>query len=562
MEKMMIRRLALATAACWSFSCSSPPDEGVDVGEASDEAENDLGNLTFQYKGGVMKQGWFDTPDGPQLLDYEEVNGLRLLQGDIGLPADEPDYRSGVVASVFGKAWPSAIVHYESTGLANNQMVLDGIRHIEERTVLRFIPGATTGNRIRFVDWTENYGFSDSVGMKGGAQVINLCSTCGWSAADGQTTVVHELGHAIGLFHEQQRTDRNSFVDIDLTCLKDQKHAGNFSTFGSSGFNFGPYDLISIMQYSSFSFAKPNCPTITAEDGSLIAQATTLSGWDTAGINSLYAQWHTPRIAVDYTGDGKVDLAVWRPGSGYLIEGRSTLSLGSVNAVPVPGYWDSPVFADAGAWEPATGKWTFFSPRNPTASNLGALGQRGDMPVPADYDGDGRTDIAVWGMSDGMWRYKKASTGATVTRQWGLSGDRPAPGDFDGDGKADFAVYRPTKGNWYVINSSTNTSWAKRWGNAGDIPVPADYDGDGKTDLAVFRPHNGTWYVINSRTNASWFLTHGTEGDLPVPGDYDGDGKADLIAFRPSLGRWFFRLTASGSSILSDWGTYGDVPVP
>jgi hypothetical protein len=72
----------------------------------------------------------------------------------------------------------------------------------------------------------------------------NLGSTC--PAFTG--TIYHELGHALGLFHEHQRADRDNYVSVNLEAIPPNwRGAFQKLTFPL----VGPYDLLSVMHYAT-----------------------------------------------------------------------------------------------------------------------------------------------------------------------------------------------------------------------------------------------------------------------------------------------------------------------
>ena len=243
----------------------------------------------------------------------------------------------------------------------------------------------------------------------------------------------------------------------------------------------------------------------------------------------------------------------------------SNVVFGFVDDIFNPGDYDGDGRTDIAVFRPSSG--TFFVLQSSTNTTIGVqFGQNGDEPVARDYDGDGRTDFAVVRRTGGLmiWYIRNSATNTFRTVQFGLATDVTAPGDYDGDGRFDLAVYRGSDSQQatFFVLGSTSGFRAAQFGLGSDLVVPGDYDGDGRTDFAVVRTGSQfVWYILRSSNNTLQTTQLGTKPQLTVQNDYDGDGRTDVATFDPLNGIFYVVQSSNGVITQTQFGQNGDYPI-
>src|SRR6185295_10129401 len=99
---------------------------------------------------------------------------------------------------------------------------------------------------------------------------------------------------------------------------------------------------------------------------------------------------------------------------------------------------------DVAVWRPSNATWYWLPSSTCTQSSCpmsySQFGTSTDIPVPADFDGDGRADLSVWRNSEQRFYSRNSSNGQTVPVLMSNSSDTPVCADYDGDGKANYAI--------------------------------------------------------------------------------------------------------------------------
>jgi hypothetical protein len=222
----------------------------------------------------------------PIVVQYEVIDGDAIFEGDIilgraeDLDFSDPPVTSAVAISTGGKRWRNGVIPFRfEDGFPDPTPTMSAIQHWEQNTCIRFVERTNEPDFVTF-RWRDG-GCTSSVGRRGGEQFITLSAGC------PVDNVIHEIGHAVGLWHEQSREDRDKFVVINWEgVIPGMEHAVNQHI--SDGDDIGPYDYDSVMHSDEFDVAITKVGGIPSIIAPRDVGSGALSAGDIAAVRNMY----------------------------------------------------------------------------------------------------------------------------------------------------------------------------------------------------------------------------------------------------------------------------------
>jgi hypothetical protein len=509
-----------------------------------------------------LHQGTIAARGGELDITYQVIDGKAIFEGDIVVPwTDFVGKASPRSATVTRSAlWPNGVIPYEIDGaLPSPSRVTDAVAHWNQRTSIHLIPRTNEADYVRFID---GGGCSSSVGHVGGQQTVTLNAACSTGNA------IHEIGHAVGLWHEQSRADRDNFVTINSGNIQ-AGMAYNFDKY-SSGMDVGPYDFDSIMHYPSWAFSSNGQSTIVKKDGTQIAgQRDKLSNGDLIGVDFLYGPAVQVGRAATMGKDGKIDAfvlgsdhAIWHvkqaaPSSGW----GSWQSLGGyVRSTPTIGKnldgrlemlavgFDNHVYHQ---WQDANGNWSGWA-------DMG--GQIAGIPV-VGANLDGRLEIFGRGTDNAIWHAWQTAPNsgwsAWASFGGGLQGNPAVSRNLDG--RLDVFALGTDNAIWHVTQVVPNANWGGWVSLGGGLKAAPGVGRNLDGRLEIFAPGmDNQLYHKWQDASGNWTGWYGlgvyTIGTPAVGRNMDGRLEVIAVDTGTSLGHIWQGSPGGG---WSGWASYG-----
>ena len=329
-------------------------------------------------------------------VTYVVKNGRAIFQGDIILdkvdPVDpqrlQPSPGPNSLSIDYGQyLWPRVGNQYQvpyvigagSGDLANLNTAITQFNNTF--AIIKFVARTAQTDYVNFYfDPNDNSAQGEATaGHVGGEQQVlgaggsfNPCSVA---------TILHEMGHVVGLWHEQSRSDRNTYISINYgNVIKGSYY--NFEQVHDNAQQNTLYDYASIMSYGAFTFSRNGGPVMESiPAGISLSNANGYSAGDIDGIRRLYGDAPT---AITVTSNP--------PGVQVIVDGVTITTpqvfnwaLNSIHTVDIPSGVQSKSGVISGSMQATTFYYTYGRWNDSTAAShsITVLPGDGKLTTPA-----------------------------------------------------------------------------------------------------------------------------------------------------------------------------------
>eukprot|EP00551_Chaetoceros_affinis_P006820 CAMPEP_0203678904 /NCGR_PEP_ID=MMETSP0090-20130426/33671_1 /ASSEMBLY_ACC=CAM_ASM_001088 /TAXON_ID=426623 /ORGANISM="Chaetoceros affinis, Strain CCMP159" /LENGTH=586 /DNA_ID=CAMNT_0050546347 /DNA_START=107 /DNA_END=1867 /DNA_ORIENTATION=- len=251
----------------------------------------------------LVADGLLEAPAESQETD-DDSHELEFIQQNILTDRRWPTRVDDIVEVPY-----SISSDYSSNEKSRIQDALDELGDKSKVIKFKFLP--TNDDYSDYIMVIKDTGCWSFVGHQGEMQRLSLDTYCLTKGI-----IQHEFMHAVGLFHEQSRPDRDNYVEINWENIEGGRDNHNFEkkinteTLGAS------YDYGSVMHYPKTAFSSNGKDTITPTEptnGITIGQRNGADDQDILDMRLLYQCMSGPRSFNKYIGNKhcSVDCKCW-----------------------------------------------------------------------------------------------------------------------------------------------------------------------------------------------------------------------------------------------------------
>ena len=221
----------------------------------------------------INRRPFKHTEPGALEINTEKERGL--FQRKKFFNKVQPNMTFGIGTTM--RLWPSSenviSVYYKiDSKFKDSTRVKKAMDMWQRQGIVKFIP-ASGGNYILFI---SSINTNSPVGAYTGEKISKIASD------KDSGNVAHEIGHILGLFHEQCRSDRKNYVRIN--CFNNDNYKFAY-LIDSTAADQDRYNIYSIMHYKT-----DNCMSLIVSGlpRNIPGQRDSITTGDVASIKALY----------------------------------------------------------------------------------------------------------------------------------------------------------------------------------------------------------------------------------------------------------------------------------